>query len=98
MELTNSFSAPAFDDSLVVPQWIQFNGQNSPNHPIFVYSLWQSTEIQIITWGEFALAVKVAANLVRSRIDKNIITQPPVIAILGNLGVVSLLHLSEPYF
>ncbi|KAF8510926.1 hypothetical protein BU17DRAFT_55015 [Hysterangium stoloniferum] len=83
------FVQPVFDDSLVVPQWIQFNGQNSPNHPVFVYSSLQDTAIQTITWSEFAQAVNVAANLVRARIGEDTMARSPVIAILANLDTIT---------
>ena len=67
---------------------IQLHGQRMPDWPLFTYPSKDFHEpIKVITWKDFALAVQVAEELIKSRVsDRHGRATPPVVAILANLG------------
>jgi acyl-CoA synthetase (AMP-forming)/AMP-acid ligase II len=87
--MSESFQRPAFDDSLLLPQWIEYNARHSPDHPLFAYAS-SHGDLTTITWSKAARAIETAARIVnthlkaRHRGDK----APPVVGILANLGIL----------
>lgn len=87
--MSESFKRPDFDDTVIIPRRIQYNGRHSPDHPLFVY--WSHARLQTITWSQVARAIENAARIVYAHLKfcrgtSGLGTQPPVVGILANIG------------
>lgn len=80
--------------SLSIPELYEWNAENNPDHPLFVYH--DGEELQSILWPDALRAIRRAAHVVASGV-KGAATpagRPPVIAIFATTGT-SFCHVSR---
>ena len=85
--LAPSFKNHALGDLQLLPQLLQYNAQQSPEHLWFVHGS-SPDDLKPITWAEAGLAFKRAAQLVHTHLKaaRQENGEPPVVGILGNIG------------
>lgn len=85
---SSTFTPPPVDGSLFLPEIYDYLGENSPDHPIFVYD--DKSTLHTITWSQVARAIHNAARLVEGHIrsgDKN--KNSTVVAILSTSDFIT---------
>lgn len=85
---STTFCVPPLDGSLVFPQLLDFHGEHSANHRLFVYAE-EDGSMKSIVWSRTTQAILRSASLVREllRWKPNAGAQAaPVIAILSASG------------
>lgn len=83
----NTFNALTSElvESLLFPQWLEYNAVNSSSHVLFAHETTiGSGELKTIDWKAMYGAFTNAAEYTTSRIGP--FEQPPVVAVLANLG------------
>jgi hypothetical protein len=83
----STFTAPTSEavDSLLFPQWLEYNAIHSPNHVLFAYeTALGSGKVETIDWRTMYSAFTKAAEYTTTRIGA--FDKPPVVAVLANLG------------
>ncbi|KAF8580393.1 acetyl-CoA synthetase-like protein [Ramaria rubella] len=89
--MSDTFKLPDNDETTTtLPQYIQYNGKNYPNHPLFVYSI-SHDKLETITWSKTAQAMENAARMVYPHIKSKFRSgsPPPVVGILANLDFIT---------
>jgi hypothetical protein len=99
---SSTFKAPPLNDgSLCLPDFYEWQYQNSPNHPFFVYEDGPG-KVRTITWAEAARGIHSAAHLVASRVPPEDATaalegRPIVIAALAATGPYNAPYDARPH-
>ena len=90
---SSTFNAPPLEDrSLCLPDFYDWQAQNSPNHPFFLYEDGPE-KIRTILWAEAVRGVHRAARLVASRVSP----EDAAAALEGRPVIVAALATSGPY-
>lgn len=98
---SKTFKSPPLDGSLTLPEMYDWHRDNTPEHPLFVYSD-DDGERTTILWPEAVNAVNRAARITRERMGcdpekcPDVSAGTPVVAIIAAAGQRSpCCHLSE---
>ncbi|KLO13764.1 acetyl-CoA synthetase-like protein [Schizopora paradoxa] len=83
-----TFKAPPLDGSLSISEIYDWHGENSKEHPLFVYSD-ASGNLRTIQWFEAVRAIHRAGRLVKSRVSDDDGGEGTVIAILANADTIT---------
>lgn len=67
---SSTFKPPPLDGSLNLPEIYEWNAQNNPNHPVFVFPDSNGTE-RLIFWPEFIRAVHNVTRQVGSAMSSH---------------------------
>lgn len=81
---SKTFKPPPMDGSLTVPELFDWHLQNTPDHPLFVYSDEHGKE-HVILWPQGVRAIHNSARIVMDRVKPRA-SEVPVIAILAASG------------
>jgi hypothetical protein len=88
-----TFKAPPLSDkSLCLPDFYEWQFQNSPSHPFFVYEDGPGN-VRTITWAEAARGIHRAAHFVASRVPPEDATT----ALEGHPIIIAALAATGPY-
>ncbi|KAI5119742.1 hypothetical protein M0805_008672 [Coniferiporia weirii] len=88
---SKTFKPPPLDGSLTIPGIYDWHLENTPDHPLFVYSDAQGHQ-HTITWPVAVKAIHRAAHVVHSRVgrDRGVDElHPPVVAILSSTDTIT---------
>ncbi|KAK0454193.1 NRPS-like enzyme [Desarmillaria tabescens] len=77
-----TFTPPPIDGSLTFPEIIDYNGEHSPNHPLFRYEDPNSNDVRTIHWTEGVAAIHNAGQYFKKYLHDE--TSPVVVSILAN--------------
>lgn len=84
---SQTFRAPPIDGSLTVPELFDWHLQNTPDHPLFIYSDEHSEE-HVLSWPQGVRAMHGSARIVMDRVRPRG-SEIPVVAILAAAGKVA---------
>jgi hypothetical protein len=99
---SSTFKAPPLSDrSLCLPDFYEWQYQNSPDHPFFVYEDGPG-KVRTITWAKAARGIHRAAHLVASRVPPEDATaalegRPIIIAALAATGPYNASYDARPH-
>ena len=84
---TTTFKQPPLYGSLTMPEIYDWHGENSPTHPLFVYSDDEHKPI-VVYWPEGTRAVHKAGQIVRGMAGDTgpVRAKPQIFAILSSTG------------
>ncbi|KAH8116797.1 hypothetical protein DFH11DRAFT_1687657 [Phellopilus nigrolimitatus] len=88
---SKTFKLPPLDGSLTIPEIYDWHLDNTPDHPLFVYSDPEGVEHKIL-WPAAVRAFHRAAHIVYSRVGNIVIEDalnPPVVAILSSADTIT---------
>jgi acyl-coenzyme A synthetase/AMP-(fatty) acid ligase len=89
---SSTFKAPPLEDkSLCLPDFYDWQGQNSPNHTLFLYEDGPE-KIRTISWAEAVRGIHRAAHLLASRVSPGdaaaaLEGRPSIVALLASAGL-----------
>ena len=84
---STTFRPPPLDGSLTIPELYDWHYENSPDHPLFIYSD-DDGEVTTIKWPQAVRAVHRAGHMARELARQNQLPTRPVFAILAGNGIV----------
>lgn len=92
---SKTFRPPPIDGSLTVPEIYDWHLENSPEHPLFMYSNDDGTSTTI-KWSEGVKAIHRAGRLIQRLTGCQSPAKVPILAILANTGILNRpSHLAE---
>lgn len=88
---SSTFVTPPLDGSITSAELFDFNAENSPEHPFFVYQEPSTKELVEIPWKKVRLATHRVAKIVES----HNVPAPRIIAILALVDTISYFTLTH---
>lgn len=81
--------SPEVLKDLLFPQWLEYNAVHNAEHVFFAHeTVLGSEEVTTVNWKALYSGFTKAADYVTTRVGA--FSEPPVIGVLGNLGMMSL--------
>lgn len=83
-----TFVQPLYDPALSFPAMYDWQGEHSPNHPLFIFGDSPGSK-RVITWGEATQGIHRASRYVRGAVGYSGEGPKPFIAALATSGEVN---------
>ncbi|CCM04238.1 uncharacterized protein FIBRA_06405 [Fibroporia radiculosa] len=81
--LNGTFRLPPLDGTLALPEIYEWNAKHNPNYPLYIYAK-NGGGVETLYWSDAGRAMKVAAGIIRKRIQRSKDSQKrPIVAILS---------------